>query len=98
MFSTVLITCSLSVLRYGMWLIDSSVVFKFIRWRQYCLYAGSSVLWNTGTRILQDYPIYQTVSLNSRCHKIFEVSRSPKVGLPISRNLGVRKSDSQYQE
>src|SRR6218665_462663 len=27
-----------------------------------------------------------------------EVSRSPKVGLPISGNLGVRKSDSQYQE
>jgi len=29
---------------------------------------------------------------------IYEVSRSPKVGLPISGNLGVRKSDSQYQE
>ena len=28
----------------------------------------------------------------------FEVSRSPKFGLPISGNLGVRLSDSQYQE
>ena len=27
-----------------------------------------------------------------------EVSRSPKVGLTISGNLGVRKSDYQYQE
>jgi len=27
-----------------------------------------------------------------------EVSRSPKVGLPILGNLGVRKSDSQYPE